>query len=244
MDGPTRSIFPDNALQADDYLDRTRRALLSEGFNHQNALACVSLCRDEVTTGFRDGVEARWGPAFSLGGLAGLPYLGVVGMSAAIAHAPLLDRTRRLVIYAAPHLGITSRGKFGAMERPGLSDPVPTCGALSALLTEAGADGTARGGEAGLPRATEAGANGLEPRHLAERLLGEEPPQDIVGLTHQAARVIEEDLLDLLARTPGAGPARVAVATGILVQRAGKPDEFWPGVFRLLQGREATDLAL
>ena len=73
-----------------------------------------------------DLMVSRWGEGFSLGGLGGLPFAGKSGFRAYLHHVP--DSGRLLVLFA-PHVGIDSEGRIGALQRDGQTEVSKACGA-------------------------------------------------------------------------------------------------------------------
>ena len=68
---------------------------------------------------------------FSMGGMAGIPYSGLTGLSTVAHHAP--DGGSVLIAYG-PHIGITDRGDLGILLRPGQHRESAACGALTLAL--------------------------------------------------------------------------------------------------------------
>ena len=88
-------------------------------------LFATSLCCDDinVSTDFRRVLRRP----FTLGGLGGLPYAGLTGVSAFAQHIP--DGGDAFILYG-PHIGISDEGKIGTMRRPGQQHQTTCCGAL------------------------------------------------------------------------------------------------------------------
>ena len=49
------------------------------GFTKGNTLLGMSLCSDEINADFVKSLQQYYGPAFILGGLGGVPFVGVSG---------------------------------------------------------------------------------------------------------------------------------------------------------------------
>ncbi|MCJ7779307.1 MAG: hypothetical protein MUQ27_00620, partial [Acidimicrobiia bacterium] len=75
--------FPGAVLEG-EFIAETALRLTGEGFSNANTLACVALCRDEITSPLFSDVERVWGPAFSFASLAGMMTAGRTGFAAAI----------------------------------------------------------------------------------------------------------------------------------------------------------------
>lgn len=88
-------------------------------------LFATSLCCDDinVSTDFRRVLTRP----FTLGGLGGLPYAGITGMTAYAHHIP--DGGDAFVFYG-PHIGISDLGELGKLRRPGQKHLTNSCGAL------------------------------------------------------------------------------------------------------------------
>jgi hypothetical protein len=63
---------------------------------------------------------------FNLGGLGGLPFVGISGMGAFIHHAPVAGK---IFIVFGPHVGISDKGVVGQIERVGQTSISTSCGA-------------------------------------------------------------------------------------------------------------------
>ncbi len=128
-------IFP-GALREKDYVEKTKTALSLHGFNAENTIACVSVCRDEITQPFIALIRDSWGEAFNLSSLAGMFFAGWTGLSAAMHHSPNIDGWERYVLYAFPHIAISGEGTLGTCTRAGRKGESHACGALIAFLQE------------------------------------------------------------------------------------------------------------
>ena len=203
------------ALTVEDFVARWRAALGADGFDADDALLIVAVCRDELCEPFVVLLERDWGPAFHAGSLAGLLTLGRTGIGAAARHAPEEPgQPLRYVVVAAAHIGMDATGGFGSFRRSHQDVPSGTCGALMAFRGEL------------VGSRLRLGFDPVDPEMslLRERLLpalpyGEIP--DPVVLTQLVAEVIDADLRELLgwftSVAPGGHEVRTAVVTGILV---------------------------
>mmetsp|Transcript_10840 Transcript_10840/g.26528 ORF Transcript_10840/g.26528 Transcript_10840/m.26528 type:complete len:319 (-) Transcript_10840:383-1339(-) len=125
--------FP-GACRADVVLKTTQSVFRRYGFNDENTLFASSTCPDEINC-IIDDFSATWGENFSLGGLAGLPFTGKTGFHAFSHHKP--EKDGRLLIFFAPHIGITSDGKTGRINRLGISKITTACGSCIAAQNAA-----------------------------------------------------------------------------------------------------------
>lgn len=106
----------------DTYLEFIQKHYQS---NLDKVLFATSVCCDDinVSTDFRRVLKRP----FTLGGLGGLPYAGLTGMSAFAQHIP--DGGDAFIFYG-PHIGISDAGEIGTMRRPGQQHQTTCCGAL------------------------------------------------------------------------------------------------------------------
>ena len=143
-----------------------------------------------------------WGPAFQLGSLGGLLTIGRTGIAAVASHAPREPgEPVRYVVVAAAHIGVDEAGTFGYLRREHQEVSSRTCGALMAFRDEL------------LTSRLRLGYDPVDPEMslLRERILTALVYGDIpepVELTQVVARVIDEDLRDLLGLDPGRLDAR------------------------------------
>lgn len=107
------------------------RKVLPE-YTQQNTLLCTSLCSDEINNPFLNTLGKVYGPAFVMGGLAGVPFVGTSGVGAAVSHVP--EDGKMLVIYGS-HVGYSSyNNKLGKVKREGRSKLSTACGAAIGAL--------------------------------------------------------------------------------------------------------------
>jgi len=226
--------FP-TAMPQGAYMEKTYEILQGHGFTGPNTIACVGVCRDEITSSFVDSVYTTWGEAFGLGSLAGMLFAGKTGFLAAQHHAPDLEGPPRYAFYAMAHIGISSDGQIGRCNRPGKSGLSSACGALVALRNEIAAGRLS----------TEFDPDDPEQSLLKQRLMkriryGEVPP--LVALTRLAHDVIREDLDRMLALTVDSPTASYAALTGIQIHGPDGIHLVAPGSFRLLAEQKSYDL--
>lgn len=91
----------------------------------------ASTCADDIiyTKNFQAHREIK-GP-FHLGGLAGLPFSGISGLSAFAHHIP---ENGTMVLLVAPHIGYSKAKGWGYILRSGQHEPSTCCGALMGTL--------------------------------------------------------------------------------------------------------------
>ncbi len=232
--------FP-GASHEKEFIAETASRLRDEGFTEDNTIACVALCRDEVTRSLFADVERVWGPAFSFAGLAGMVTAGRTGLAAAIHHAPIENGRRRFVIYATAHIAIDAAGTIGLVDRPGIPEPTDACGALVAFRNEL---------QQGI-LTVEFDRYDTEQSLLKHRLLplvGYGTVPDLVDLTKLAVTAIEEDLREILRSladgwraTDHAIPADAAIFNGIQIHGPDGTNFVWPLSTRIETGGDLCD---
>lgn len=175
-------------MTLDGFLGSVAVTLAPLGFTRANTLAAVSICRDELTQHLLAEVELRWGPAFGLGGLGGVPVLGRTGWGACLSHVPDDTGRGRLLVFGLSHLGVGPEGGLGHSLRRGQGSMTATCGALSSIL--ATWDGDAVGDRTDSDLAD-------QEADLLRRLIAAElddRPTDIVEITRAAADAVVKEM--------------------------------------------------
>jgi len=197
--------FP-GASEEGAYIATTATTLAKLGFNKDNTLPVLAVCRDEICGSFVQAAEAQWGNSFTLGGLAGLPFGGKTGMGAASHHAPDKYDRERFVIYAMAHIGFGPEGEIGGCVRPGMEHLSGACGALKAY--------SSMRAEGNLPE--KIFADDAEYGLLVQRL-GKVVPEgeaDLLTITNAALAAIKEDIAALSSGVLNAEKCDYAVFTG------------------------------
>lgn len=193
-----------------DFVARTCEELEKFGFIAENTIACVGVCRDEITQPLIDRIKSKWGEVFNLSGLAGMFFAGKTGLSAAMHHAPNKDGKERYVYYALPHIAIDDEVQVGCCTRTGRGGKSTACGALNAFQKEIA------GGKINPTMDNE----DVEQSLLKMRLLKEIPYGQVPGLlelTKIARMVIQTDLEQLLKGLIDTDKSNYAVVTGIQI---------------------------
>lgn len=125
-----RKNFP-GALSNSAIALRVAASLRDRGYTPTNTLFGSSLCSDEIN----DTAESLVGDfqnklgvegVFNLGGLGGLPFVGISGMGAFTSHCPV---DGKIFIVFGPHVGISNDGTVGKIERVGKDSISTSCGA-------------------------------------------------------------------------------------------------------------------
>jgi hypothetical protein len=197
--------------------------LSKRGFNAENSIACVGICRDEICRTLEDEVSKKYGDCFSVRGLGGFIFCGRTGFGAAHAHSPLISGRDKYVYVVAPHIGISADGVLGECTREGRDKLSHACGALAAF------HGKLLKGSV----STQLCMKDLEMSAMSQLLVenipwGSEP--DLAGLTKIAANVIvTKQLEDIIQATVNTSKADYAVISGVQIHGPGlKESYFYP----------------
>lgn len=126
-----RRHYPD-AITTQDATQRLLDLLASEyGLPSHRLLLADSICADDVNSvEYPSAATTMVGP-FKLGGLNGFPHAGLTGMGAFASHVP---DGGGIIVYHAPHIGVSESGALGVIRRPGQSRATGCCGAARAAL--------------------------------------------------------------------------------------------------------------
>lgn len=122
-DAMITSIFP-GALANKDLETRVVEVLSEKGYTDTNTLLATSLCCDELARRLEDDFVYCYGNNFSLGGLSGFPFGGSTGFENMALHIP--DNGSCLIVYG-PHVGVSSTGIVGKVERVGTQNVDVCC---------------------------------------------------------------------------------------------------------------------
>ena len=226
--------FP-NTLTEAKFVKDSYQALNTYGFHGSNSIACVSVCRDEITYPLVNKIYQSWGEVFNFSGLAGMLFLGKAGFNAAHHHAPTIQGQERYVYFAMAHIAIDADGEIGRCQRPGQTETSGACGALMAFRNEM------LNGQLNI----ELDPDDIEQSLLKHRLFpkikyGDMP--ELIALTKMAYQTITEDLERIILQTVDPGHSDYAVLTGIQIH--GSEDNYvWPGTLYAMvngQRREVT----
>jgi hypothetical protein len=227
-------VFP-GAMPDREFISKTQQELGKQGhFTAENSIACVGVCRDEITRPFVRLIEQAWGEAFNFSSLAGMLFMGKTGLKAAWHHAPKSDRPC-FVYFILAHIGITADGKVGQHVRVGQEVPSSACGALSGLVGK-------------LDRKSynlDVDISNIEVSLLKWKLihLGENQDyQGIVSLTKLTYAIILADLKRLISQVEEeeklVDGADYAVLSGIQIHSPYGYDFIWPGeMYAIVNGR-------
>lgn len=101
------------------------------GLQPNQLMHADSMCCDDVNAiQYPPRALEMLGP-FHMGGLNGFPFAGITGMNAFAHHVP---ENGAVIVFYAPHIGITKDGTIGEISRIGQSNNSACCGAAKGAL--------------------------------------------------------------------------------------------------------------
>jgi hypothetical protein len=228
--------FP-NAFTESDFVKRSYDALFSYGFNDENSIACVSVCRDEITRSLVDNVQKVWGEAFNFSSLGGMLFLGKTGFSAAHHHAPVYNGREHYVYFAMAHIAIDSHGEVGVCYRPGRSAPSGACGALIAFREEM------VNGDLDMKLDMDDVEQSLLKHRLLRKIRYGDVPE-LASLTKIAHSVILDDLEHMVKLTVDPSVSDYAILSGIQIHGPNREQFIWPGERYVVKNGKRSTLEL
>lgn len=121
-----------NVKTTADTINKLLDVIESElGLKPNQLMHADSMCCDDVNAiQYPARAYEMLGP-FHMGGLNGYPFGGVTGMNAFAHHVP---EDGAVVVFYAPHIGITQGGTIGEIHRIGQSENSACCGAAKGAL--------------------------------------------------------------------------------------------------------------
>ncbi len=125
-----REQFPNSepyGIAVDSLLGRLERL----GIKSEDILWGQSTCVDDITNTKNKPAKRRIKGPFTFGGLGGLPFTGVTGVSAFAHHVP---EEGTALLFVGPHIGYNAESGWGKILRHGQQHPSTCCGALVAAL--------------------------------------------------------------------------------------------------------------
>lgn len=208
------------AVAESEFVEKTVSVLSGKGFTPDNTIACVGVCRDEITQPLIEKVKKTWGEAFNFSSLAGMLFLGKTGFSAAEHHAPDEEERERYVLFALPHIAIHTTGELGVCRRAGRKEVSSACGALVAFRKELEGGRVQHGLD----------LDDVEQSLIRMRLLQEIPYgqiPDLLELTKLTLEIIQRDIKRMIELTAPSEHSDYAVFTGIQIHCPGE-NYLWP----------------
>ena len=136
------SAYP-NAILVEDFGNYCKTFIQSLcGYTADNVLRADSICSDDVNAPAYYNNNIGQMPAsfndfqgpFFAGGIGGYPHTGSIAMFAWASHVQYVTNGA-LMLFSAPHIGITSSGRLGHMVRRGQTSDSNTCGAVGVAVT-------------------------------------------------------------------------------------------------------------
>eukprot|EP00276_Gloeochaete_wittrockiana_P006254 CAMPEP_0184659072 /NCGR_PEP_ID=MMETSP0308-20130426/28056_1 /TAXON_ID=38269 /ORGANISM="Gloeochaete witrockiana, Strain SAG 46.84" /LENGTH=610 /DNA_ID=CAMNT_0027098567 /DNA_START=135 /DNA_END=1963 /DNA_ORIENTATION=- len=237
--------FP-GAMSPHDFLKVLDDALNPLGFNRQNTLPIVSLCRDEMTRPFFDEIQRHWCAArkefgaFNMCSLAGVVFCGKTGLKAADAHAPKIEGMERYLYIVMPHIAIGEDGSIGGIRRYGREERSSACGALIKFLSELKAGKC----ETAPPLDEEDIEQSLLESHLWRLLPKDKSKMDLVALTKLASHVGHIDMKRIIEKVVDENTSAYVMVTGVQVHGPLCTSWIWPSVAYAKCNYDTTDLLL
>jgi len=140
LEGLIKQHYP-NAITEIAFIEQIWRILgENEAIDLSKVLLANSVCADDVIPIHESDIPLAksvgklskhfLGP-FSMGGLGGMPYSGLTGLSTIAHHVP--EGGSALIAYG-PHIGINDQGELGKLLRPGQHRESAACGALTLAI--------------------------------------------------------------------------------------------------------------
>ncbi|MGK0290720.1 MAG: hypothetical protein ACI86H_002179 [bacterium] len=225
-------FFP-SAVPVDEFLKKVTQKLNTSGFEKDNSLACINVCRNDGTRSVTTKIEKQWGEAFNFSSLAGFIWIGKTGFLAAVAHAPTNTGRKKYVFFSMPHVAIGDLGEVGVCKRKDSNDRFIACASLVNFQKEL------QSGNLSLE---------LDPQDLEQSLLKQKLFKKIyyghvpglITLTKLSYETILDDLESLIESTLNIEDCDYAVISGILIHGPDGEDYIWPGrTYELVFGNES-----
>ncbi|MCX8030847.1 MAG: hypothetical protein N3A59_04610 [Thermodesulfovibrionales bacterium] len=192
-----------------EFIDKTAKILQPFGFNKNNTIAAVCICRDEISQTFIEAAKQLWGDVFNLAGLGGMFIAGKMALTAAIHHAPENSEKPRYIFYALPHIAINKNSELGICSRKGIERST-ACGALINFYEE-----LKEGKLTPILREDDVEMSILKCKMLQALTYGDCP--DLLSFTKIARTVIQKDLESAISNVIDPERADYALFTGIQV---------------------------
>mmetsp|Transcript_10827 Transcript_10827/g.16122 ORF Transcript_10827/g.16122 Transcript_10827/m.16122 type:complete len:549 (+) Transcript_10827:171-1817(+) len=245
--------FP-NAIPIHDFNAELYGMLQARGYTQQNTLLATSICPDEINSGFVLDMLHTWElpKQFTLGGLAGVPFVGTSGMDAFLHHVPNANnQLGKVVIVFGPHIGITEDGQVGKIARENQGGASTACGAAIGAYK---AIMKAQAEQAKNQMGSLSAANSIDAQEeyiiaqLDDKLRKFPPPPEgqgdpIAHVTRLMYVIVKEFMLKTMNTLEDAGTvwneaSEIALVGGILINTAeGKSDYFQPLMFECRKGQ-------
>lgn len=199
-----------------------------EGIEMNKIIVATSFCFDELNhQPAKMNLPSPQG-TFIMGGLAGYPFVGDIGLTAFVDHIP--DGGAALFIFGS-HIGISRSGEIGKIKRVGQHRHTNTCGALMMVQNHVLSES--------IHEIDPANYSAFQPEFLALRLLPMAPEirnaeVPILKTTHLVYDEIENEILKLIINNKKLHTDfPVYILGGIVINTdESLPNYFSPKVFR------------
>ena len=226
----------DKTIKEVDYVRKTYNVLKDFGFNDDNSIASVCVCRDEISQTIRSIVKHIWGEAFNFSSLAGMFTAGKTGLKAATHHAPRVNGRERYVFYVIPHTAIDEDGKTGFCKRRGIKEESSACGALCLFLDELYT------GKLHIKIDEEDIEESLLKRRLIKEITYGDIPS-LIELTKITRKVVQEDLEHAIGKVVDTSKSDYAMFTGIQIH-APDANYIWPADSYVITNGEKVEIKI
>jgi hypothetical protein len=205
-------------------------------FTKENTLVATSLCADEVNAPIVDAMNGMFNKPFNLGGLAGVPFVGLSGLGACLSHVPA---DGKLLIVIGPHIGVDKDGYIGFVDRSGQESSSTACGAVIGALKLIQSGKFDLGGDK-RDAQEEYILTELSDRVPQEVLASGDEDGKIAFVTYQMYLIARDYLKEILG-SMGKRPSEIAVLSGVVINRGTTgEDMFQPLLFETVDNLGET----
>lgn len=226
--------FP-GAVPQFEFLAFSSKSFEDHGFNRENTIVGVCVCREEPACFLVEDIRKLWGMVYDFSSLAGMPFAGKTGFMKMQKYAPNDRADTRFLYMAFPHIGgWMPDGQIGRDALLGRGNPYSPCSGLVAFQKELASG----------PSPWEPDSDNLEQGLLNQRLFrnmkyGE--GSDFVTLTKLAYMIILQDVERLVGLTLANVENQYALITGIQLNCLGQQNFIWPGeMYEVTHGKRTV----
>jgi hypothetical protein len=238
------AYFP-GALPSSVANSRVVSVLRQRGFRPDNTVMGSSLCSDEINEAPGSLVpllqrELVRSGVFHLGGLGGLPFVGISGLDALVDHCP-----GKLFLVFGSHVGISETGVVGKILRIGMKQETSACGAAVAAYNAILASNAKKKEANALDSQEDYIVNKLGPKLGA--LQGKDDNEVIAHVTRIMYDLVYELLKKELDQVASQSDfwneiSEVVLLGGVVVNRGAGEDHFQPLTFESLTSKGVMGL--
>lgn len=119
-----RQHFP-SAIPQPELMESFEKVIRQRVGSEAGILFATSCCPDEINRDLDEVASHTLGRPFTMGGLAGFPFVGKSGFKAFMRHVP---DGGVMVVICASHVGVHSDGRVGVVHRTGMTEESDACG--------------------------------------------------------------------------------------------------------------------